>query len=447
MKRFPALLISLTWALAACETPATRPDEREPSASSVGAAATWHVNSTTDAGDAHPGDGVCRTGAGSCTLRAAIQEANARPGADVITVPAGTYRITRPEPANGGIAGGDFNITAPVEITGAGAARTMVDGNHQPVVIFNILSGATGRVTLAELTVQNGGRFTDVHFAEGGGIGVASGATATLRKVTVSGNVGSGGNGIFNKGTLTVDRSTISGNGGVGAGGGIANDGAALVTRSTISGNSAEDGGGIFNAGRMTVANSTVSGNGVVISGGGVSNLGTLTLNNVTITANQSGDPEGRGSTGGTGGLANGDALDPTATVNLSNTIVAGNTAFADLVTRVPSDCSGTLTSAGYNLIGTTRNGAEACTIAGNRTGNKTGSPRLGPLQNNGGPTLTHALLKGSPAINTGNPAAPGTREPVCTQKDQRLLPRGATRCDIGSFEVQGPRPSTRGEV
>ena len=419
MKRLTALLISITWALAACENPATRPDEREPSASSVGVAAALHVNSTTDAVDAQPGDGVCRTAAGTCTLRAAIQEANARPGADVITVPAGTYRITHPEPANGGIAGGDFNITAPVEITGAGAARTMVDGNHQ-FRILNVKSGATGRVTLTKLTIQNGAGDDEC----GPGVVQVFGVAA-LRKVTVRGNCGSG---IVNQfgSTLTVDRSTITANGTSWFGGGIDNHGTLLITRSTMSDNYGQDGGGaINNFGTLTVVNSTVSGNGSDVSGGGINTSGRVTLNNVTITGNIAG---GQGHGGG--------GIDGSGTLTVSNTIIAANREYlpgGDPEYR-PSDCEGTLTSAGYNLIGTTTE----CTITGNRTGNKTGNARLGPLQNNGGSTLTHALLAGSPAINAGNPAPPSTKEPKCILKDQRLLPR-TNRCDIGSFEVQGP--------
>ena len=78
------------------------------------------------------------------------------------------------------------------------------------------------------------------------------------------------------------------------------------------------------------------------------------------------------------------------------------------------------------------------CVITRNLTANICGaSPRFGPLRNNGGPTPTHALLIGSPSINAGNPAQPDTKEPVCIVKDLRLKPRGATRCDIGAFEVQ----------
>jgi hypothetical protein len=272
---------------------------------------------------------------------------------------------------------------------------------------------------ISRLTIRNGGN-PDLYF-DGGGVLIASGARATLREVTVSGNVTyTFGAGIYNAGTVTVDRSRVTGNATNAGGSGIYNEGTLLVNRSTISGNGAEDvAGGLMNYGRLTMANSTVSGNGAVYGVGGIVNYGTVTLNNVTITRNNAGF-------GSSGGIDNTRAG---SVVTLSNTIIAGNTSEGQ-----PADCGGTLKSAGYNLFGTTA----GCAVTGNLTGNLSGvSARLGALTNNGGPTPTHALLAGSPAINAGNPATPGAKEPVCIAKDQRLKQRGATRCDIGAFEVQ----------
>ncbi|MDQ3812091.1 MAG: hypothetical protein M3336_17560, partial [Chloroflexota bacterium] len=203
-----------------------------------------------------------------------------------------------------------------------------------------------------------------------------------------------------------------------GAGGGIVNMGVLTVLRSTISGNDAGFiGGGVFNGGTLTMLNSTVSGNDAEEGGGVVNNGGTTTLNSTTITNNYALHVLG-GGVWNTGG----------GTLRVSNTIIARNNPGGD----GPSNCDGTLTSRGYNLFGST------CTVAGDRTGNKVAAdPKLGPLQNNGGPTPTHALLPGSPAINAGNPARPGSGDPACPPNDQRLRPRGATRCDIGALEVQ----------
>jgi hypothetical protein len=112
------------------------------------------------------------------------------------------------------------------------------------------------------------------------------------------------------------------------------------------------------------------------------------------------------------------------STVNFRNTLLAGNSL---------GDCSGTLTSQDYNLIQVTTGCALTGTIAHVITGT---APLLGPLQDNGGPTWTHALLLGSPAIDAGNPALPGSGGNACAVTDQRGVARpvGAT-CDIGAYE------------
>src|SRR5687768_14741066 len=89
--------------------------------------ASFTVNSTSDAVDARVGDGACVTRAGTCTLRAAIQEANALPGADLIQVPAGTYAIAIPPVNQNDATTGDLDITDSVAISGAGAGSTIVD--------------------------------------------------------------------------------------------------------------------------------------------------------------------------------------------------------------------------------------------------------------------------------------------------------------------------------
>src|SRR3989442_3563837 len=94
------------------------------------AAATFTVNDTADAVDAAPGNGSCATAGGTCTLRAAIQEANAHTGADTIMVPAGTYLLTIPGRGEDAAVTGDLDITDDVTITGAGADSTIVDGNR-----------------------------------------------------------------------------------------------------------------------------------------------------------------------------------------------------------------------------------------------------------------------------------------------------------------------------
>src|SRR5262249_45247804 len=120
--------------------------------------------------------------------------------------------------------------------------------------------------------------------------------------------------------------------------------------------------------------------------------------------------------------------------VTASNTIFAGNTQGG-----ASSDCGGTLTSGGYNLIQST---SGFCIITGTTTGNILNqNARLGLLGDNGGPTQTHALALGSPAIDTGNPIATGSGGRACTISDQRGVARPLSaggRCDIGVVESQG---------
>lgn len=167
-------------------------------------------------------------------------------------------------------------------------------------------------------------------------------------------------------------------------------------------------GGGLGSSGLNTVlvVNSTISGNHSDDPGGGIARLsgGEITLNFVTITNNSA------SSGGGVSGTIG----------SIKNSIVAGNSAGAN------PDCSGTLNSDGYNLIGNT----SGTTITGDLTGNILNvSAELAPLADNGGNTSTHALLPGSPAIDAGDCGA--------VAADQRGVarPQGSA-CDIGAFEL-----------
>jgi len=283
----------------------------------------------------------------------------------------------------------------------------------------------------------------DSHGASGGGI--FNSGTMTLDNCLVITNANGG---IFNdSGTLTMDNCTIAGNhpSGPGGAGGIGNRGGTVIVRncsvtnniavsgggiwnamgwltvlnSTVAGNRARysdpvPGGGIYNNGTAVIVNTTISGNNVLGTGGGVQNEGTLELLNSTIASNVvSAGRQG-------GGIWN------AGSVTAQNSILAGNMALEG------PDFFGTLYSDGFNLIQNTNN----CTIVGVTTGNITGKdPGLAPLQNNGGPTWTHALLSGSPAIDSGTSYdAPSA--------DERGVPRPqGLGVDIGAFEFQRTVP------
>lgn len=250
---------------------------------------------------------------------------------------------------------------------------------------------------------------------------IAPGGSLQLEQVTISGGAASG-NGPILPGNVP------------GAGGGLANYGALTLLDTTISGNTAEAGGGgiyiaaveqqngSFSAALATLRNTTVSGNVAGSGGGGgIYTFGIVSLSNTTISANTARFAGGLGSDGG---------------VNAWNSILAGNTA-----SEVAPDCVGSINSLGYNLV----QNAEGCGFVGNTTGNLVGlDPLLGPLQDNGGTTFTQALLPGSPAIDAGNPAAPGSSETACEATDQRGIVRsqdgnrdGSSQCDIGAYEVE----------
>lgn len=286
-----------------------------------------------------------------------------------------------------------------------------------------MLNLASARVTLTDSTVNNNQNIT-------------TGTRFGLRP-------GRGG-GLENLGVLTLIRTTVRDNS-AGIGGGISSGDSATLTvsDSTLSGNRAlsceicdEDdqgvtdrgarGGGIFATGSATLVNTTVSGNTADIDGGGVIGSAGLILRNVTVTGNiADNDQNGTGAGGGISG-----------SLTIGNSLIAGNT---DRSGQAP-DCMGAPVSQGYNLIGRT----QGCTIGGTLTGNLLGVDAvLGPLANNGGSTATHALLPGSPAIDTGNPAAPGSSATACPTTDQRgtTRPQGfadTARCDISALERVG---------
>ena len=244
----------------------------------------------------------------------------------------------------------------------------------------------------------------------------------SLTNSTVSDNIGIRGSGIHNNsGRLILNNSTVSGNHSDDIGGGIYNQGGNLIlNNSTVSANTGSRGGGIQNAGTLILNNSTISGNYSGDIGGGIDNTwGTLFLNNSTVSGNT--------------GSAGGGIYTYDGTLTTMNSILAGNT--AQNGTNYGPDCFGTISSAGYNIIGYIVD--SNCIVTGDTTGNKTGmDPLLGPLQDNGGRTHTQEIIAGSPAINAGNPVGCKDQLGDLLSTDQRGLPRFG-RCDIGAYELQ----------
>ena len=312
-------------------------------------ATTFTVNSTVDAPDAIPGDGICDDGTGNCTLRAAINESDFSGGANVINVPAGTFILTGPadDEFNGGgatLESGDLDIVdlsafalpqlTSVTINGAGAGVTIIDGggNDRVFDINNFVAfGTSVDVTLAGLTIRNGNAPVSSGFNEsGGGIqfdgfnnqtSVPAG-TLTISNCNVTGNTAAGqGGGILAVfGSLSMSGSVVSGNSSVNAaGGGISYDGSSFpglrtlqITTSRISGNHANNGifgsgGGVFEGGNAnkTIDHSVITSNTAGTQGGGVANnSGDLLLNfNVIVGNTASGNPASSGFRSNTGSV------------------------------------------------------------------------------------------------------------------------------------------------
>jgi CSLREA domain-containing protein len=249
----------------------------------VEAEATFTVNSTIDAADANPGDGICATVEEECTLRAAIQEANALPGADTINLPAGTYLLTLPGILEDSALSGDLDILDTLHIIGEldtnGQPLSIVDANQLDRV-FQIYYDVTA--SMEAIQIQGGKAPEDdnwVTFEDCGG-GINNSGSLTLIDVVIANNIAPGyGGGIDSGSFLQITNSVIRHNDAF-HGGGISNNGAMFITASQVLSNTASRwGGGIYQAGlgSMVIVASEISMNktslenpGYLVGGGGI---------------------------------------------------------------------------------------------------------------------------------------------------------------------------------
>jgi len=302
-------------------------------------AASFVVDSTTDAPDAAPGDGICAAAGGACTLRAAVEEANALSGPDAIDLPAGTYALTLP-PAGEMTGGGDLDVTENLTITGDDAEDTIIDGGGLDRVV-DIFPGAT--LGIYRVTIRNGRTF------------------------------GSAGGGIRNAGTLAMADSNVTDNATDSYGGGIANLGWLTVTGLTVRGNAAGTSGGISNtaAGSAEIVDSLVDQNTAVLEAGGVGSDGDLTISDSVVARNTADVAAGIGNrgtmaighstleensaTGDSGGVGN----EAGATMEILSSTISHNT--AEMFAGIGN--GGTIT-----LIASTVRDNEAATVGGGVT-------------------------------------------------------------------------------
>jgi hypothetical protein len=362
---------------------------------------------------------------------------------------------------------GELLVNDGVTISGPGAANLAVNGNHTSRV-FYIVSGEV--VVISNLAIANGSG--DI----GGGI-YNDHATLTINACVMSGNSGdSGGGAAYNDGTfgsatLTVTDSILTGNSGFDGGAifsnGFSGETTVNIERTTITANSGGEAGGVYSAGgggqagsaTLHISDSTFSNNsseltaGAVYSNGSGSGTATLQISNSTFSSNSAINLNG-------GAIYN-DGASGNATAQVKNSTFSGNTAgdtgggifnmgssgiaiveIGDTVLNAGAaganiaNEAGTVTSDGYNL--SSDNGGGYLNGPGDQINT---NPMLDVLQNNGGPTFTHALLPGSPAIDTGDP---NFMPPPLYDQRGPGYPRVANgRIDKGSFEVQtGSTPS-----
>ncbi len=365
--------------------------------------------------------------AGPGSLREAIEIANMTEGPDVITF--------APELLGGtiGLTSGQLEITDDLTIEGPGANRLVVSRTAGPFRVFLVQSGATVEISGLSIT---GGFSLDY------------------------------GGGIYNAGTLTVTGCTISQNCAIGrpgtfdwvihlpygGGGGLYNCGVLVLEHSTLSDNCGayEGGGGLLNRGSSIVVNSTFSGNVAFgdyqPAGGAILDVGIGVVLNCTVTNNWYTNPAGFFGDGVCTHLLLDWPYDDLAEfghLEMRNTILAGNGS---------CDLSGSLAASGYNLIGDGTNGTgyvETDLVGPITLEPKKNpkfavtqpiDPKLAPLADNGGPTWTHALYTGSPAIEAGDPEF---LPPPDTDQRGEGFPRVINgRIDIGAFEgaIEPPR-------
>lgn len=410
-------------------------------------AATFFVEDSSAVGDENPGDGICRskfrpgTLLRPCTLMAAVQEANALSGTHTIIVPAGTFFFD------------NLGVTGQMSIIGAGAAATSLTASglfNNSILVQNNFpdgngTGPAARLELHNLTYRDSNALVNlggallIENSVVSGIQAASGAVdhrplfpvnivdnpfqptsiTTIRNSRITNNVAplisnslAGGGLTIGGGEVVIESSTIDGN----EGRCDTCAGAIVIHRRFEGANTAP---------RVTLQNVTISGNQAPANaaGGIILERGRLTLRNTTIANN---------------------SQQGIAMVNLPNpadipSFTATNTLFANNGGAGSFNCSATAMT--HFAPGSTNNldSGSTCGFATQPGGISNVNALLGPLQSNGGPTQTHALLDNSPAIDTG----------TCTLlTDQRgnSRPRdgdgnGVAQCDIGAVEAPSRRP------
>jgi uncharacterized repeat protein (TIGR01451 family)/CSLREA domain-containing protein len=372
----------------------------------------WTVNSLAD-----PGDGTCDDA--ECTLREAIAAAAA---GDKVVFAGGLQGDIK-------LTDGQLNIEQNLTVDGAGRIAVDAQSNGRVMVLNG--SGNAGPVTV----VLDGLTFKHGSAGGGGGVALFSNITATIQNSSIVENhSGSVGGGLFVgiSSKLTLIRSTADGNSAETDGGGIYSEGTLDVVASTISGNTVHNqGGGVHvNGGSASFARSTISSNLIIIPFTLNSNAasiylhaGSLSLRSSVVIKNDA------SSIFIHDGLVAESEIGQPATVTYANTILDG---------LCLSVSNGTFTSLGHNL--TTGCASPVAGDIGILPSQLFTEVLEEELEDNGGPTKTHALIPRSRAADAGY--CPGETEDqrgLPRPVDAAVMPNALDACDIGPYELQGP--------
>lgn len=411
-------------------------------------------------------DGACDA---DCSLREAVQAANLRRGSDTVTVPAGTYGLTRqvaldfPEDQvdEDGNETGDLDIVDTLNLVGSGGG-TIISGTLRDRVL-HVLPGAT--LKAYQLTITQGASITF-------GGGLYNAGNATLRAVAIVGNRAAsgfnrnGGGGIANIGTLSLENCPINfnrvsnGESGRGVGGGLYNEGTMTMRRSSVSNNSATDdnddgdGAGLINLGVAVIAHSLIAGNSIEAQSQGnpaISNHGVLTLINSTVSGNLGGEAN-LGAVGNAAGASLvlrfvtiadniGGGLRNLGEATLSGALIAGNPGYV-----FPESERDYASGRNCVTVGHYRARNTVLGLDGNCGGQilvdngRVFSALLEPLRLGGGVTASHKLLWRSAAVDAVVADTPGDCEAI-DQRGSHRPPdddgRRGPACDIGAYELR----------